>query len=246
MPARETIACLGSSSTAGKGQAFDWIGELARRPRNARYAFHNFGVGGDLAKDALHRLDQALAVRPSRIILWVGGNDALAMVSPKARRLFRIMKLAPALSAQTGFRESLRAIVRRAMSSGARVATCSLAPIGEAPASRQPFQAALNAAIADLNAGIRQIAQDQGADYIPVSEAFDAALALEPGPAFTEFRLLPMYRDAFRALVLRMSPDEIGRRNGWIFHSDGIHLNGRGGMIAADLIQSCLDDGAAG
>ena len=114
MPARETIACLGSSSTAGKGQAFDWIGELARRPRNARYEFHNFGVGGDLARDALDRLDQALALRPSRIILWVGGNDALAMGSPKARRLFRIMKLAPALSAQTGCRESLDAIVRRA------------------------------------------------------------------------------------------------------------------------------------
>jgi hypothetical protein len=29
-----TVACLGSSSTAGKGQAFDWIRELSRRPRN--------------------------------------------------------------------------------------------------------------------------------------------------------------------------------------------------------------------
>lgn len=242
MSARDIVACLGSSSTAGKGQAFDWIGELARRPRNARYEFHNFGIGGDLACDALDRVDTVLAVHPNRVIVWVGGNDALAMVSPKARRLFRIMKFAPRLSSQARFQESLSAIVQRMTSAGARVALCSLAPIGEAPASEQAFQAALNSAVRDLNASIRHVAHVQGADYIPIFEAFDAALALDPGRAFTEFRLLPIYRDAFRSLVLRMSPDEVGRLNGWKFHSDGIHLNRHGGMIAADLIQSYLDD----
>jgi len=47
--------------------------------------------------------------------------------------------------------------------------------------------------------------------------------------ALTEFRLLPMYRDAFPTLILRMSPDEVGDLNGWKFHGDGIHLNRRGG-----------------
>ncbi|MEY9577725.1 hypothetical protein ABIE88_005301 [Bradyrhizobium diazoefficiens] len=28
---QKTVACLGSSSTAGKGQAFDWIAELRAR-----------------------------------------------------------------------------------------------------------------------------------------------------------------------------------------------------------------------
>ena len=41
---REIVACLGSSTTAGRGQAFDWIGELAARTENARYDFRNFGV----------------------------------------------------------------------------------------------------------------------------------------------------------------------------------------------------------
>ncbi|MGX5829544.1 SGNH/GDSL hydrolase family protein [Mesorhizobium sp. 43Arga] len=239
MSTRETVACLGSSSTAGKGQAFDWIGELARRPGNARFEFRNFGVGGDLAYDALNRVDTVLASRPDRVIVWVGGNDALAMVSPKARRLFRIMKLTSGPSSR--LQESLSGIVRRTKSAGARVALCSLAPIGEAPASAQAFQAALNSAIRDLSASIRQIAHGEGADYIPIFEAFQAAIGADPGRAFTEFRLLPMYRDAFRTMVLRMSPNEVGRLNGWKFHSDGIHLNRRGGMIAADLIQSYLD-----
>jgi len=175
MAARETVACLGSSSTAGKGQAFDWIGELARRPGNAGYEFRNFGVGGDLVYDALNRVNPVLAIRPRRVIVWVGGNDALAMVSPKARRLFRIMKLASRSSSQTRFRESLSAIVDRTKSAGARVAICSLAPIGEAPTSEQPFQAAINSAIRNLNASIRDVAHAQGADYIPIFEEIGRA-----------------------------------------------------------------------
>ena len=241
MAAHEIVACLGSSSTAGKGQAFDWIGELARRPGNARYEFRNFGVGGDLACDALDRLEAVLAARPDRVIVWVGGNDALAMVSPKARRLFRIMKLASRPRSQLRFQDCLSAIIHKTTSIGVRVALCSLAPIGEAPASGQPFQATLNSAIRDLSASIRYVAQAQGADYIPIFEALQAAIAASPGRALTEFRLLPMYRDAFRTLVLRMSPDDVGGLNGWKFHSDGIHLNRRGGMIAADLIQAHLD-----
>jgi hypothetical protein len=46
-----------------------------------------------------------------------------------------------------------------------------------------------------------------------------------------------MYRDAFRLLVLRWDLDKIAERNGWQFHTDGIHLNGRGGKILARLAQ---------
>ena len=38
------MACLGSSSTAGKGQAFNWIRELQRRLGERRVTFRNFGV----------------------------------------------------------------------------------------------------------------------------------------------------------------------------------------------------------
>jgi lysophospholipase L1-like esterase len=241
MSQREIVACLGSSSTAGKGQAFDWIGELARRPRNAQFEFHNFGVGGDLAYDAFKRADTALAVRPDRVIVWVGGNDALAIVSRKARRLFRIIKFATSPSSETRFDECLRALAHRMKSSGASVALCSLAPIGEAPTSDRILQTGLNSAIRDLRANIKSIACDEVVEYIPIFEALQAAIEAEPGRAFTEFRLQPLYRDAFRTMILRMSTDEVARLNGWRFHSDGIHLNRRGAIIAAELIQSYLD-----
>lgn len=89
------VACLGSSSTAGKGQAFDWIGTLAKRPANAHVEFRNFGRGGDLAYNALQRLPQVLDCKPSKIVVWIGGNDVLAMVFPKVRRLFYYEDLNP-------------------------------------------------------------------------------------------------------------------------------------------------------
>ena len=47
------VAGLGSSSTAGKGQAFNWIAALQQRLSRTDYVIRNFGVGGDLAYNAL-------------------------------------------------------------------------------------------------------------------------------------------------------------------------------------------------
>jgi lysophospholipase L1-like esterase len=242
MPSREIVACLGSSSTAGKGQAFDCVGELARRPCNARFDFRNFGVGGDLAYNAIQRLDTVLAINPDRVIVWVGGNDALAMVSVKARRLFQVMKSIPRLPSEVWFEDCFRTLARRLKAGRARVALCSLAPIGEAPKSVHPFQSRLNSAIRDLSAIAKRVAGEEHCAYVPIFEAIQVALQSEPGPEFTNFRLLPFYRDAFRTLVLRTPIDQVARLNGWHFHSDGIHLNERGGLIAAELIQSYLNE----
>jgi hypothetical protein len=47
--------------------------------------------------------------------------------------------------------------------------------------------------------------------------------------------------DAFRQFIQRQSLDKIARINGWQFHIDGLHLNSRGDMILADLVQKFLD-----
>ena len=57
-----------------------------------------------------------------------------------------------------------------------------------------------------------------------------------------EFRFLAFYRDAFRTLVLGKSPDDVSRLNGWEFHTDGVHLNGRGGLLVADLVQTFIEN----
>jgi hypothetical protein len=41
-------AFLGSSSTAGKGQAYDWIGELRQRAQTADFVFGTSGLAETL------------------------------------------------------------------------------------------------------------------------------------------------------------------------------------------------------
>lgn len=236
------VACLGSSSTAGKGQVYDWIGDLQRRPRNTNYRFSNFGVGGDLSYNALRRVSDVLACSPDKVVVWIGANDVLTSVSAKVRRFYRVFKQLPAEPSLESFRENICAIVRRLKNeSRASAALCSLFPIGEAPASTDSFQRELNRCIEEYSAVIKSVATEQGVSYIALHESMLALIRSSPGPAFSSFRFLPFYRDAFRVLVLRKTPDEVARMNGWQFHTDGVHLNSFGGMIVADLVQDFID-----
>jgi lysophospholipase L1-like esterase len=236
------VACLGSSSTAGKGQAFDWISELQRRLGQRRLVFRNFGVGGDLAYNALQRLSGVIRSCSKKVVVLIGGNDVLALVSSKARRFFRLAKRLPRDPSPEWFRENLQAIASRAKAeTSAAIALCSLPPIGEDPMSTNPFQSELNRRIEEFSAIIKGIAQEEGTEYIALYEAMLAQVMKSPGRAFTEFGFLSFYRDAFRTLVLRKSPDEVARINGWNFHTDGVHLNSRGGLIIADLVQKFIE-----
>jgi lysophospholipase L1-like esterase len=244
--ARQVVACLGSSSTAGQGQAFGWIDELARRPENARFTFRNLGVGGDFAYDALQRVPAVIEAHPDKIVVLIGANDVLAMVFPNVMRVLGgFMKRLPRAPSVEWFRENLNAIVTRLQAeTRASIALASLGPIGEAPSSVDPSQRRLNELIAEFSGIIKQTANASGAAYIPFHERLSEQIAATPGQALTRFRFLPIYRDTFRFFVLRRSSDQIAAANGWRFHVDGVHLNRRGGMILAELIQEFLDAGA--
>jgi lysophospholipase L1-like esterase len=240
---RAVVACLGSSSTAGQGQAFGWIDELERRPQNSRFEFRNLGVGGDLAYSALQRVPAVIASRPDRVVVLVGANDALTMVFANARRVLAgWMKRLPQEPSVELFRESLESIVDRLKrETTARIGLSSLGPIGEDPDSANPVQRTLNERIAELSGIIRETAASNQLAYIPFFETLRDQIVATPGKPFTEFRFLPIYLDTFRFYVLRRSSDEIAQANGWRFHVDGVHLNRRGGMILANLVQEFLD-----
>jgi lysophospholipase L1-like esterase len=231
------VVCLGSSSTAGKGQAFNWIEALQKRLGQERFVLRNFSVGGDLAYNALQRLPHVIRSNPAKILVLIGANDVLALVSAKVRRFYRVAKRLPRDPSSEWFRVNLHSIAQGIKkSTAADFALCSLAPIGEDLDSTNPFQRELNLQIRGFSTIIHEVAADENVDYIGVYEAFVAQMKDSQRRAFSEFRFLPFYHDAFRSLVLRKSPDEISRMNGWVFHTDGVHLNSRGGLIIADLV----------
>lgn len=231
------VACLGASHTEAKG-SYDWIGDLQSRPQNATVRFVNLGVGGDLAYNALKRLPTVIQCRPDKVVVLIGTNDVLTAIFPHARRLLGTWKRLPQAPSAAWYEENLRQIARRLKSAtAARVALCSLAVIGEDPQSTDPAQQEVNQRIDQYSAIVKRLAAEEGVCYLPFYERMHERIAASPGRAFTAFRFLPMYRDAFRLLVLHRSLDEIGEHNGWHFHSDGIHLNSHSGKILADLVQ---------
>ncbi len=235
------VACLGASITEAKG-SFDWIAELEQRPRNRGFRFHRFGVGGDLAYNALERLPQVIACRPEKVVILIGHNDIMTLVSRRIRRIFRVWKHLPCKPSPEWYRDNLRTIVRRLKSeTSAEIGICSLFPIGEDPESTDLLQRELNGRVAEYGAIIRKVAREEGVDYLPAYERMHEQIVASPGRAMTSLRLLTFYRDAFRRFVFGWTLDDIAARNGWRFHTDGIHLNSRGGMMLAELVQQFLD-----
>jgi lysophospholipase L1-like esterase len=238
----ETVACLGSSTTASRG-TYKWIDELEKRPQNRRFRFVNLGVGGDLSFNTVRRLDRIIALRPQRIVVLIGANDIMASVFPSFRRIVRVWKRLSEEPSPERFEANLAVIVRRLQQkTNARLALSSLAPVGEDADSCHPVQARLNELTAVYNGIIREAASIGCTDYIPFYEAFQERLAPATPKPFTHFSFRSLYRDYLvREMVLRQSFDEISRSNGWQFHIDGIHLNTNGGRILTDCVQQFLD-----
>jgi len=245
-PGQAMVACLGASFTDAIG-SYDWIVDLARRPENASLRFYRFSEGGDLAYNGFQRVPTISASQPDYVIVLLGENDVMALISPKVAQFDRLTKHLPTQPSPEWYRENMQAIVRRLkQDTSASIALCSLIPIGEDPASQHPFQAAANRRIEEYSSIIKDIAREEAVNYIPLYERMHELILAFPGRAFTSFDFLPFYRDAFRQFVLRKSNDEIGQLNGWRFHRDGIHLNSRSGTLLADLAQEFLNTTTSG
>jgi lysophospholipase L1-like esterase len=238
----ETVACLGSSTTASRG-TYKWIDELEKRSQNSHFRFVNLGVGGDLSFNTVRHLDRVIALRPQRVVVLIGTNDIMATVFPNFRRFVRVWKRISEEPSPARFEDNVSVIVRRLQrETDAKVALSSLAPLGEEPCSSHPVQARINDLMATYNDAIRKAAEIGSTDYIPFYEAFQERLAVTTTKPFTRFSFASLYRDyLIREMILRQSFDEISRINGWQFHIDGIHLNTTGGRILTETVQQFLD-----
>ena len=104
-----------------------------------------------------------------------------------------------------------------------------------------PIQRELNNRVEQFSRIIKETARVETVDYIPFYERLHEQIVASPGRPLTAFHFLPVYRDTFRYFVLHRTSDEIGAENGWRFHVDGVHLNRRGGLLLAGLVQDFLD-----
>lgn len=210
------VVCLGASTVQGN-ISYDWVSELGRRLPGQEFV--NAGVNGDTSGQVLARVPSVVACRPSAVIVMVGANDLFAI---------RGAKLADGRRTTFAeYEENLTAIVRAL--SPARVALMSVQPLGELLDSPE------NRDMDRVNALVRQVADAEGVTYLPFAERMKEIV----GGGGAPFRDSPL--PVFRAIVLHLGLgvplDRIGRWNGFLAHTEGLHLASRGGLIAADLAE---------
>jgi len=78
---RPVILCFGDSITAGynldAGQSYPDYLQKALDEKGYRYHVVNQGISGDTTKDGLARVEDAVALNPTVILVELGGNDGL-------------------------------------------------------------------------------------------------------------------------------------------------------------------------
>ena len=89
-PDRPVILAVGESTTAGYGvdRELSYPGQLQQKLDESGYHYRvvNHGVSGSTTQGALARLDRGLALKPSIVIIALGGNDAGSRVPIETTR----------------------------------------------------------------------------------------------------------------------------------------------------------------
>lgn len=231
-PARPLVVCAGASVTQGRMSA-DYVALLEGRLGD-RFQFANAGRNGDFAWNVLQRLDPVVALRPDVVVLQIGTNDVNASLRPGFARRFQSMKGLPVAPDRHFYGDSLAAMVRRLRKeTPARVALLSLPLFGE------DLDSVFNQRVDSYNQVIRDVAAAEGAAYLPLYETMAAVVRAEPGrPRPPINRMVGIAQ--VQHFLLGRSFDRIGESYGYRLLSDGMHLNGRGAAVVADVIEKWL------
>jgi acyl-CoA thioesterase-1 len=217
---RTRVVCFGASTIQGN-VSFNIVDELARRLPD--HDVINAGINGNTSAQVLDRLPAVVALRPDVVVVHAGANDLLAALRDGGETTVDVLAA------------NLRAIVAGLRPTGARIALMSIQPIGER------LDDEFNRGVDRVNATIRQVAEAEQVAYLPLNERLAALLR---GQGTGRAAKTDLLRLVVKAIVLHLGVgvglDRIGRRNGFVLHTDGLHLASPGGLVAADLIEAFI------
>ncbi|MEV8637556.1 GDSL-type esterase/lipase family protein [Streptosporangium sp. NPDC051023] len=234
------VVCFGDSITRGQVSA-DYVKMLRSRAEGRPFTFANVGVNGDLAYNALQRLDSVIERRPDVVTVLLGTNDANASLTEKNVRMMTRMKKLPVRPTIDWYEENLTTIVSRlTRETTASVGLLSLPVLGEELGSESVLRSARYSAV------VKRIAETHGVTYLPLNERQTAHLkegGHRPGIRFQDGRPLSA-RAAMQHFMLGRSFDAISRSRGLELTTDMIHQNTRGATMIAELVGDFLGIGS--
>lgn len=232
-PGKETVVFAGDSITHGNVSA-NYVDMTAEQASAAGRTFVNAGVNADLAYNLLSRFEDILACNPDRVFILIGTNDVNgAFNEDNAARAVKRQQL-PREPSKEWFAQNLDTLLSILNNqTDARIAIYTIPPIGE------NLEHPINADVRDYNTVIREVAAEYGATVLPLYEEIALALAENAPQNFKpkspeKFETL-VTRAAFSRAVFRRSFDRIGEKNGYLYHSDPLHLDEDGARFASNL-----------
>ena len=232
-PARPLVVCAGASVTQGRMSA-NYVTLLEAR-LGSRFQFANAGRNGDLAYNLRQRLGAVVALRPDFVVLQIGTNDVNASLDPRVAHRYQSAKGLPVLPDRAFYRENLVGIVQRLRrETTARLALLSLPVFGE------DLDSALNERVRSYDVVIRDVAASEAIAYLPLHETMEEVLRAQPPSHPRPPANVMVGLAQAQHFLLGRSFDEIGERYGYRLLSDGMHLNGRGAAVVADVVESYL------
>jgi len=234
---KKVVVCIGDSLTHGRVSS-NYVDELSERPSNNAFLFVNAGINSELAYNVLQRIDEIIALKPDYVTVLIGSNDVLASLDEKSARRFIKKWNLPQKPTKEWFRKNLMEIVVRLQKeTRAGIAVLSLPPVTE-DVHHIGYKRAR-----EYSDTIRAIADEKQLAYLPLNEKLDRAIqekVPKSGPVFIGPERTLMYKAIARHYLLGQSWDRISEKNGFLFLTDFIHLNAKGAILAADLIEGFI------
>lgn len=230
------VVCLGASIVRGQISA-NFIDILTQRMSEAGFKFVNSGVAGDQSYNVLMRLDPIIDLQPDFVFILVGTNDITATLNTRMAQISRRTKKLPQPPSSRFYRQNMTAMVHALKKkTTAKIALISLPVLGE------DLNSLANKRTRAYNAFLKEIAEREKIEYLPVNEKQEKFLKKElhgTGRPYETNGLLSIQLLA-RRYLLRQGLDDISEKNGFLLSTDGIHMNSRGAAFIVDEIESFL------
>lgn len=232
------VVCIGDSITHGR-VSHNYVDELENLHRNMDISFVNAGINSQLSYNVLQRIDQVVKCSPDFITILIGTNDVSATLNEKnAARYVKQQKL-PQTPHRLWYEENLIAIIDILQEkTSAKIGLLSLPPITE-DSTHNGYQRA-----AEYSGFIKQLAKQRNLVYLPLNELMDEILQKRGSQIKSSYRAGEyglMYKAIFSHYILGQTWDDIAESNDFVFLTDNLHLNGRGALMAAELIDDFLN-----
>jgi lysophospholipase L1-like esterase len=232
------VVLAGDSLTHG-GVSANYVDLLAERPAMQGYTLVNAGINAQLAYHLVLHLDEIAACEPDYVTILIGTNDANSTLHPDNEAWYVKTWDLPQRPDAEWYRANLTTlIVELQTRTDAEIDVLSLPTIGEDPDTVQFERTQTYSTI------VKEIAEETRVTYLPLQETMSAYLRGHPANEKYEYR--PNSRlqtiSILKHHILGQSYNQIGAANGFVLHSDFLHLNESGAAMVADLIEGFVTE----